>query len=166
MADSPLIGMIWAQNPDGIIGDGTGMPWHVPEDLAHFKETTLNHPVIMGAGTWDSLPASFRPLPKRRNIVLSRSRADFAGAEHAHSLEAALEAVAGSDQVWIIGGGKVYAEALQHADLCVVTEIDLELQLETPVYAPDISAWKLIDQSDWHISRTGLHYRFSYYRSE
>lgn len=67
------LGAIWAQSLDGIIGDGAGMPWHLPEDLKHFKETTLGSPIIMGRRTWESLPV--KPLPGRKNIVLS-SRED------------------------------------------------------------------------------------------
>src|SRR5699024_1639276 len=66
------LGMIWAQAHGGVIGAGGAMPWHLPEDLAHFKATTAGHPVIMGRATWDSLPPRFRPLPGRRNIVVTR----------------------------------------------------------------------------------------------
>jgi len=68
------IGLIWAQARGGVIGRGGVMPWHLPEDLAHFKRVTLNHPVIMGRKTWDSIPPRFRPLPGRRNIVVTRAR--------------------------------------------------------------------------------------------
>ena len=69
----PRIGLIWAQARGGVIGKDGAMPWHLPEDLAHFKRTTLGCPVIMGRKTWDSLPPKFRPLPGRRNIVVTRN---------------------------------------------------------------------------------------------
>ena len=69
----PMLGAIWAQSVDGIIGDGEDMPWHLPEDLKHFKDTTSGHPIIMGRRTWESLP--FKPLPNRKNIVLSSREA-------------------------------------------------------------------------------------------
>ena len=112
------IRMMWAQTSDGVIGDGDSMPWHIPEDLAHFKATTMGAPVIMGRRTWDSLPAKFRPLPGRRNVVLSRSLTpeDVPGAELAHSLDAALDMLGNVPVAWIIGGGRVYREALRIAD--------------------------------------------------
>ncbi|MET0724938.1 MAG: dihydrofolate reductase, partial [Leifsonia sp.] len=91
------IGLVWAQSSDGTIGVGGVMPWHLPEDLAHFKAVTLGAPVVMGRKTWDSLPARFRPLAGRRNIVVTRQldwTAD--GAEVVHSVEAAL-ALAGAE---------------------------------------------------------------------
>ena len=126
------IRMMWAQTSDGVIGDGDSMPWHIPEDLAHFRDTTMGAPVIMGRRTWDSLPERFRPLPGRRNIVLSRSLAaeDVPGAELAHSLESALVLLADEPVAWIIGGGRVYREALRLADKCEVTEVDGTFEVE------------------------------------
>lgn len=153
--------MIWAQNPEGIIGDGSKMPWHVPEDLAHFKATTGSAPVIMGRRTWDSLFPKFKPLPGRRNIVLSRSTSDFPGADAAASLSDALALLADVDQVWIIGGGQLYQEALSFADECVVTDIDVEVDLDSPVHAPDLSGWTLVKQGPWLESKAGPRYRIS-----
>ena len=91
------------------------MPWHVPEDLAHFKELTLGSPVVMGRGTWDRLHPRFRPLPGRRNIVVTR-QADWSagGAEAAGSVEAALEMAAsdGPAWIWVIGGGAIFAQTV------------------------------------------------------
>ena len=96
------LGLIWAQSTSGIIGRGDTIPWDVPEDLVRFKEVTLGHPVVMGRRTWDSLPASVRPLPGRRNIVLSR-QAGFTvdGAEVVGSLDEALS----EPGAWVVGGG-------------------------------------------------------------
>jgi len=110
---------------NGVIGDGEKMPWHLPEDLAHFRRTTQGCPVIMGRRTWESLPARFRPLPGRRNVVVTRNagwRAD--GAEAAASPEAALALVAGAPRVCVIGGAALYAAALPLAHTLVLTEID------------------------------------------
>jgi len=162
------IGLIWAEAHDGVIGAHGGMPWHVPEDLAHFKATTLGAPVVMGRRTWESFPARFRPLPGRRNIVVTRQE-DWvdAGAERAASLEAAL-ALAGTgdpEWIWVIGGGQLYREALPYADRLEVTELDLDVDGDTR--APDRSAWTPADggpgtggTGEWATSASGIRYRF------
>lgn len=122
MAELVLVAAV-ARN--GVIGDGEKMPWHLPEDLAHFKRTTQGAPVIMGRGTWDSLPPRFRPLPGRRNIVVTRNPAWHAeGAEAVPSPDAALALVAGVPRACVIGGAQLYAAALPLADELVLTEID------------------------------------------
>ena len=172
------VGLVWAQARDGVIGSEGGIPWHVPEDMAHFKAVTVKHPVIMGRKTWDSLPERFRPLPGRRNIVVTRQAEWTAeGAERAGSLAEAL-ALAGADggridargdtsaassEAWIMGGGELYREAIASADRLEVTEIDLEVAGDA--YAPDWSGdeWRVDarEPSDgWLESRTGIRYRF------
>lgn len=160
------IRMMWAQTSDGVIGDGDSMPWHIPEDLAHFKATTMGAPVIMGRRTWDSLPAKFRPLPGRRNVVLSRSLTpeDVPGAELAHSLDAALDMLGDVPVAWIIGGGRVYREALRIADECEVTEVDGTFEVATPVRAPELLGWKPVRKDDWATSSNGPRYRFTTWR--
>ncbi|WP_034646935.1 dihydrofolate reductase [Corynebacterium sputi] len=155
------IGMIWAQTIDGVIGDGSAMPWHLPEDLAHFRRTTTGAPVIMGRRTWDSLNPRFRPLPKRRNIVLSRNYSDFEGAEHAPDFRRAIALVADEPIAWIIGGGRVYREGLDIATECVVTEIDMDPDIEIPVTAPELIDWEVESRSDWLTAENGLRYRFT-----
>jgi len=162
------IGLIWAEAHDGVIGAQGGMPWHVPEDLAHFKRTTLGAPVVMGRRTWESFPARFRPLPGRRNIVVTRQE-DWgdAGAERAASLEAALALAGAADPewIWVIGGGQLYREALPHADRLEVTELDLDVVGDTQ--APDRSAWipahaasGVDGTGEWATSTSGIRYRF------
>lgn len=161
---------IWAQARDEsgrpVIGlDGT-MPWHLPEDLARFQALTKGAVVIMGRRTWDSLPPSYRPLPGRTNIVVTRFENHFPGAACASSLAAAFEAAEDSDPdspVWVIGGAGLLAEGLAHATELEVTEIDLVVAGDT--FAPDISAdaW-VASAGPWHTSRTGLGYRFVTYR--
>ena len=138
----PRIGLIWAQARGGVIGKDGAMPWHLPEDLAHFKRTTLSHPVIMGRKTWDSIPPRFRPLPGRTNIVVTR-QPDWheSGSQLAPSLREALQKCENSEQVWVIGGAQIYAQALPLADELVVTEIDAEV--DGDAFAPAIGP-------EWH----------------
>lgn len=152
------IGLIWAQAHGGVIGAGGGMPWHLPEDLAHFREVTMGSPVVMGRRTWESFPERFRPLPGRRNIVVTRND-DWAaeGAERAADLSSAIE-LAGDHTVWVIGGGQLYGEAIVRADVLEVTEIDLDVEGDT--HAPPVEGWSLAAHSSWQTSRTGIRYRF------
>ncbi|MGN6611972.1 MAG: dihydrofolate reductase [Angustibacter sp.] len=166
------VALVWAQGREGVIGRDGALPWHLPEDLAHFRAVTRGGTVVMGRTTWESLPERFRPLPGRRNIVLSRRpgfRAE--GAEVRTDLAAALAdaaepaGVAGAT-VWVIGGAQVYAAALAEADRLVVTEIDATV--DGDAHAPSIGPeWELVsrDPADgWHTSTSGLRYRFCDYR--
>lgn len=120
----------------GVIGrDGT-IPWRIPEDLARFRELTTGSAVVMGRKTWDSLPDRFRPLPGRRNVVVTRNpRWSAEGAERASSLREALDSLEGEPHVYVIGGAEVYAAALPLADELLLTAIDLEV--EGDAYFPD-----------------------------
>jgi len=110
----------------GVIGTGDSIPWHIPEDLASFRDLTMGHPVVMGRRTWDSLPDRFRPLPGRRNVVVTRNPAwEAGGAERAASLDHALRLVEGAAEVFVIGGAEIFAAALPVADRLVLTEIEL-----------------------------------------
>ncbi|MGR0220481.1 dihydrofolate reductase [Agromyces sp. ZXT2-6] len=162
---TPRIGLIWAEAHGGVIGAGGGMPWHVPEDLAHFKATTDGAPVVMGRRTWDSLPPRFRPLPGRANIVVTR-QSDWTaeGAVRAGSVEEALALAASDadDVVWVIGGAELFARTIEAADLLVVTELDLDVVGDTfaPARGPE---WRVttVDPADgWHTSSSGIRYRF------
>lgn len=140
----PRIGLIWAQARGGVIGKDGTMPWHLPEDLAHFKRTTLSHPVIMGRKTWDSIPTRFRPLPGRSNIVITR-QTDWnpIGAQRASSVPEALSLCNFAKQVWVIGGAQIYAQALPLADELVVTEIDADI--DGDAFAPAIGPeWQAV----------------------
>ena len=115
----------------GAIGRDNQLLWRLPEDLARFKALTLGHPVIMGRKTWDSLPARFRPLPGRRNLVISRNtELRPEGAELFSSLQQAITACAGADQLFVIGGAQIYAEALPLADRLELTEIDADFEAD------------------------------------
>ena len=150
------VGLIWAEAHGGVIGAEGGMPWHVPEDLAHFKEVTLGAPVVMGRKTWDSLPERFRPLVGRENIVITRQQ-DWAavGARRAATVE---EAVRGQDRVWIIGGAEIFRQVIADADRLEVTELDL--QVDGDAFAPSTEGWRLVDEGEWQTSRTGIRHRF------
>ena len=158
-----MIGLIWAQAANGVIGAGGAMPWHLPEDLVHFREVTRGAAVIMGRRTWESLPSAFRPLPGRRNVVLSREPGwSAAGAQTAASLEAALAKASVEEDTWVIGGAEVFRRALPVADRVELTEIDLVA--EGDVRAPELDArWRIVHRdprTGWHTSRSGLRYRF------
>lgn len=157
-----MLGLVWAQAHGGVIGRDGGMPWHVPEDLAHFKAVTLGSAVIMGRRTWESFPERFRPLPGRRNIVLTRDDAwESDGAERARSLDEAL-ALAGDDDVWVIGGGSLYAEAIGRADVIELTELGLAVPGDTLAPAID-GTWVEASRTPtdgWTVSRTGVPFRF------
>ncbi len=129
--------MIWAQARRGVIGRDGKLPWHLPEDMAHFKALTLGGCVLMGRKTWDSLPAKFRPLPGRRNLVLSRNTLwQPAGAEVFENLELALQSCSPDQPVWVIGGAEIYHQALPFASMVHVTEIDADH--EGDAFAPTL----------------------------
>ena len=158
-----MIGLIWAQSANRVIGDGLTIPWRIPEDMAHFRAVTSGATVVMGRRTWQSLPPRFRPLPGRRNVVLTRDRAwTDGGAEVVHDLQSALEG-----DVWVIGGAQVYAEALELADVAEVTE--LRDDYPGDVFAPAMPGDWLLERSDpqegWHTSSAGPQYRWRRYRA-
>ncbi|APT93016.1 diacylglycerol kinase [Corynebacterium phocae] len=149
-------GAIWAQSVDGVIGNGKAMPWHVPEDLAHFKEVTMGSPVVMGRRTWESLPARFRPLPGRENFVLSRSQpGDWsAGATVISDLVNAPV-----HDAWVIGGGQVYAATLGHVNRLEITVMDANVASfygEDAVFAPNIPrGFSRVRETEWMTSTDG-----------
>jgi dihydrofolate reductase len=163
-----MIGLIWGQARDiagrPVIGAGGDIPWHVPEDFAHFKKTTSGHPVVMGRLTWESLPK--RPLPGRTNIVVSSHGVADPDAVPAGTIGEALEIAGnapGGDEIWVIGGSQVYGEALPVADVLEVSEINTEV--EGDVFAPEIGPeWVLAAATEWTTSSSGLRFRHLTYR--
>lgn len=156
--DKPLsLGLIFARARNGVIGKDNALPWHLPEDLAHFKATTMGQPVIMGRKTWDSLPPKFRPLPGRMNIVVTRQpNWHSAGAQVVHSIEEALALCQEGSSPWVIGGAQLYALALDKAQRVVVTEIDADF--EGDAFAPELGdAWR-VQHRETHLSASGLLY--------
>ena len=150
------VGLIWAEAQGGVIGAEGGMPWNVPEDLAHFKEKTLGAPVIMGRKTWDSLPERFRPLPGRANIVITRQQ-DWTE-EGVTRAATVTDAVRGHEKVWIIGGAEIFRLVIADADRLEVTELDLAVAGDA--YAPSKAGWRLVDEGEWQTSRSGVRFRF------
>jgi dihydrofolate reductase len=151
------LSLIWAQSTSGVIGRGNTIPWRLPEDQIRFKELTVGHTVLMGRLTWESLPAKVRPLPGRRNVVLTR-HADFMadGADVVTSLQdAPLE------DTWVIGGAQIYALALPQATRCEVTEIEIDLRREDgDAVAPVLDDSWVGTVGAWQDSSSGLRYRF------
>ena len=154
------VGLIWAQSTSGVIGRDGAIPWHLPEDLARFKKLTMGHTVVMGRRTWDSLPERFRPLPGRRNIVLTRNSGfEAPGAEVVGSIDDAID-----DQTWVIGGSEIYHLALPAATRCEVTEVEIDLRLEDDdALAPVLDESWIGTSGHWQDSSSGLRYRFHSY---
>lgn len=149
LPDDVEVAMIWAQTTDNIIGDGTDMPWYLPEDLEHFKNSTVGAPVVMGRISWEALDPRFRPLPGRDNVVITRNTSyDAPGGTVCATIPEAVAAayrVAGADAstvptVWILGGGEIYRQCLPVADRVVVTEIACGAPERFTVAAPDMRA--------------------------
>lgn len=148
--------LVWAEATGGVLGRDGGLPWHLPEDLRHFRELTSGSTVLMGRRTWDSLPDRVRPLPDRRNAVLTRDPAWAApGAEVVHSVTEALTL----GDLWVIGGASVYRAFLPYAVEIVRTEIDAEVAGD--VFAPDLDgSWQAAGPApDWSVAASGLRHR-------
>lgn len=155
------VGLIWAQSTSGIIGRGGGIPWRLPEDQARFKQLTVGHTVVMGRRTWESLPAAVRPLPGRRNVVVSR-QADYVaeGADVVTNLDQALT----DPEVWVIGGPQIYALAMPWASRCEVTEVEIDLiRDDADVLAPVLDETWIGTTGEWLTSSSGLRYRLHSY---
>lgn len=138
-----------------VIGKKGGLPWYIPEELKRFKEITMGHPIIMGRKTYESIG---KALPGRTNIIITSSPNYTAqGCIVVHSLDEALQR-ARADEVFIIGGGEIYKQALPKADKLYLTKIDTEIEGDT--FFPDYSEFKkVVWQSDWYESK-GFKYKF------
>jgi dihydrofolate reductase len=143
--------LIWAEARNGVIGNEGGIPWRIPGEQATFKERTMGSTVVMGRGTWWSLPERVRPLPGRRNVVLTK--ADLVGVETARTVDEVLKTY---DDFWVIGGGAVYAAFLPYATHLVRTEVDLDIEGDT--FAPAIDDWPGTP-GEWQITDSGVRWR-------
>ncbi len=157
-----MIILIAAVAKNGVIGRNSALPWHLPEDLKHFKTLTTGHAVIMGRKTWESLPPKFRPLPNRRNIVVTRNPAYRAeGAEVVTGLDEAMKVGAGGT-AFIIGGAQLYTHALPYAQGLELTEIDAEVDGDAHFPAIDRAQWRETKRESGK-SESGLAYAFVSY---
>ena len=143
-----IIALMVAHQKDGGMGVNNHLPWKLREDLHHFKRETLNHPIIMGRRTHESIG---RALPQRRNIVITRNHkyeSTFPGVEIYHSLDEAFANINEEEEVFVIGGTKVFEEALPHADVMYRTLVDASVEADT--FFPKIKEddWELVDEKD------------------
>lgn len=158
----PLISIIVACDKNRVIGKENKLPWKIPADLQRFKRLTTGHSVIMGRKTWESIPEKFRPLPGRTNIVVTRNKFYFAqGAIISNSIKSALEIAQtspGNEEIFLIGGTQIYAEALPLAGRLYVTEVDTEI--EGDAFFPEYKSLfvkKILEEPDEH---EGLKYSY------
>ena len=153
--------LIVATDRNNGIGINNTLPWRLPEDLAFFKRITSGHAIIMGRKTFDAIG---RPLPNRRNIVVTRNTAwAHAGVETTNSLDQAV-AIAGEDEVFIIGGAQIYRDAISLADRLIVTEIDAEFACDAFFPPVDPAQWQLESRETHHSESNGWDYSFVMYR--
>ena len=155
------INLVFARSTNGVIGVSNTLPWHLPEDMAHFRKLTSSAPVIMGRKTWDSLPARFRPLPNRVNVVVTRQAEWFAeGAVRVTGLPEAIALCEGrqAPEAWVIGGAQIYEAAMPFADRAIITEIDHDFAGDA--FAPVFdAAWRETARES-HVSVNGLKFSF------
>ncbi len=156
--------LIFAKARNGVIGKDDALPWHLPEDMAHFKRTTMGCPVIMGRKTWDSLPPRFRPLPGRVNVVVTRQTTwNENGAQPSLNVRDALLFCEQFANVWVIGGADLYAQTLPFAHTTVVTEIDADF--EGDAFAPPLGPQWQETHRESHTSTNGLNFSFVTYHN-
>jgi dihydrofolate reductase len=142
------------------IGIHNALPWRLPEDLAFFKRTTTGHPILMGRKTFESIG---RPLPNRRNIVITRNPAwQHEGVDTAGSLQQAAD-LAGDGEVFVIGGAQIYADALPLAARLIVTEIDADFACDAFFPAIDSAVWKEVSREPHQSAEQGFAYAFVIY---
>jgi len=158
------LSLIAAVARNGAIGRDNDLLWKESADQKHFAATTRGHAVIMGRKTWESLPPRFRPLPGRRNVVVTRNAGfEAAGAETVDSLEAALQRVNDEPLAFVIGGVQLFAEALPRVDELVLTEIDADL--DGDVHFPAWERLAFVEASrEGHVSADGTRFAFVTYR--
>lgn len=139
-----MVNIIVAAADNGAIGKDNHLLWHLRNDMRHFKATTIGHPIIMGRKTFDSLG---RPLPGRRNIIISRQKMKMQGCETASSLQEAIGMCDISDQIFVIGGGQIYAQAIPIASSIYLTRVHCSPQADTFFAIPDMNEWETVDKA-------------------
>lgn len=154
-----MLSIIVAIAQNGVIGDKNSLLWHIKEDMRFFRTTTSGHAVIMGRKTFESLGS--KPLPKRTNIVITRSDSVFEGALTAHSLEEAVAMAKDDDEAFIIGGAQIYAQALDVADRMYITLVERDYEGDTSFPEIDFSKWELIAEERYERGET-FEYPFTF----
>ena len=157
------VSLVAAVARGGVIGRDGGIPWRLPEDMQRFRSLTMGHPVVMGRRTWESLPDQFRPLPGRGNVVVTRN-SDWSaqGADRAGSIEEALDLLESEPQVFVIGGGEIYAAALPFANELVLTEIDAAVEGDTTFPDWDRGRFDEVERHE-HVAEDGTRFAFVRY---
>lgn len=150
--------IIAAASENNVIGNKGKIPWDLPDDLKHFRSLTEGHPIIMGRKTFESLG---RPLPKRKNIVVTHSDRTFEGCEVVHSLEDALKVCAGEPEVWVIGGGEIYREAMAKADRIELTRVHAQVDGDAFFLKINDSHWRLVKEEP-HPADAAHQYAFTF----
>ncbi|WP_346699544.1 dihydrofolate reductase [uncultured Alistipes sp.] len=145
-----MLSLIVAVAQNGVIGDRNALLWHISEDLKHFKALTSGHPVVMGRKTYESLG---RPLPNRTNVVVSRQELEIPGCRVVHSLDEALALFPGDEEVFIIGGAQIYAEALPRADRFYLTRVFHDYEGDTRFPEWDEAQWRLVSSEAFPCGR-------------
>ncbi|QFT89298.1 Dihydrofolate reductase [Bacillus sp. THAF10] len=159
-----MISLIVATDRNGLIGKNNDLPWRLPADLAYFKKITLGNTVVMGRKTFESIG---KPLPKRKNIILSRNNYKAEGCETFHSIGEVIKTSKPNNEIFVIGGAKVFEEALPHADFLYLTYIDEEFEGDT--YFPPLNEkeWELISsEKGWKDEINPYDYYFRKYQKQ
>ena len=162
-----MINIIVATSTNLVIGKDNDLPWHLPTDMKYFKDTTNGHIVVMGRKCWESIPEKFRPLPNRKNIVMTRDKNYKAnGAIVSDDLEQILKSNENSDeQVFIIGGAELYREAFKYAHRLYLTQILHEVEGDVFLDGLDPKNWCLFEGSEI-IQENGMKFRFEMYEKK
>lgn len=161
MSETPQITIVVAMNEERVIGSKNQLPWHIPEDLAYFKEITLNKPIIMGRKTFESIG---RILPNRKNIVISRNNYSYPGIYSYGSLELAIEDNSNVPEICIIGGGEIFSLALPLATQLHITRVDYKVS-NPDAWFPEfnINDWVLCNELEI-VSKSGIKCVFMTYK--
>jgi len=160
-----MINIIVAVAKYNVIGKENGLPWKLPSDILNFKRTTNGHSVLMGRKTWESLPKKFRPLPNRKNIILTTDK-DFVakGAIIRHDLEKVIHDYQNNNQeLFIIGGSEIYKQAFKYADRLFLTEIYQDVDGDAYLEGLYMKDWELVE-ADEKITENGFDFKISLYK--
>ena len=141
-----MVSILVALAENGVIGDKNALLWNIKEDMRRFRTTTTGHPVVMGRKTFESIG---RPLPKRTNVVITRGDNEFEGCLVAHSLEEAVAMFPVEEEVFIIGGAQIYAQALPLADRLYLTVVHRDYEGDTSFPEIDYSAWREVSREEF-----------------